>query len=136
MYRNLCGLRPLANYTDRVTAACQRSWCKRLRVEVATWSARRIPTAVFSTFQTGTATFSFKELLSCTHEVEWTPFQTHYFSENLVAPGIEPGHLDLQPGTMTTRPQRRSTFFYIAYINSVCTSQETHLSYAARNSDH
>jgi hypothetical protein len=25
----------------------------------------------------------------------WTPFQTHYFSENLVAPGIEPGPLDL-----------------------------------------
>jgi hypothetical protein len=22
------------------------------------------------------------------HEAEWTPFQTHYFSENLVAPGI------------------------------------------------
>jgi hypothetical protein len=28
-------------------------------------------------------------------EVKWTPFQTHYFTENLVAPGIEPGHLDL-----------------------------------------
>jgi hypothetical protein len=27
---------------------------------------------------------SFKYLLSCTHEAEWTPFQTHYFSENLV----------------------------------------------------
>jgi hypothetical protein len=26
-----------------------------------------------------------------THEVEWTPFQTHYFSEKLLAPGIEPG---------------------------------------------
>jgi hypothetical protein len=26
-----------------------------------------------------------------THEAECTPFQTHYFSENLVAPGIEPG---------------------------------------------
>jgi hypothetical protein len=26
---------------------------------------------------------------------EVTPFQTHYFSENLVAPGIEPGPLDL-----------------------------------------
>jgi hypothetical protein len=26
---------------------------------------------------------------------EWTPFQTQYFSENLVAPGIEPGPLDL-----------------------------------------
>jgi hypothetical protein len=36
-----------------------------------------------------------KELLSCTHEAEWTPFQTHYFSENLVVPGIEPGSLDL-----------------------------------------
>jgi hypothetical protein len=27
--------------------------------------------------------------------------------------------------TLTTRPQRRSTFFYITYINSVRTSQET-----------
>jgi hypothetical protein len=60
------------------------------------------------------------------NEAEWTPFQTHYFSENLVASGIEPGPLDLVPGTLTTtRPQRRSTFFYITYINSVRTSQET-----------
>jgi hypothetical protein len=29
------------------------------------------------------------------HEAEWTPFQTHYLSENLVVPGIEPGPLDL-----------------------------------------
>jgi hypothetical protein len=29
------------------------------------------------------------------NEAEWTPFQNHYFSENLVAPGIEPGPLDL-----------------------------------------
>jgi hypothetical protein len=28
-------------------------------------------------------------------EAEWIPFQTHYFSKNLVAPGIEPGPLDL-----------------------------------------
>jgi hypothetical protein len=28
-------------------------------------------------------------------QAEWTPFKTHYFSENLVAPEIEPGHLDL-----------------------------------------
>jgi hypothetical protein len=26
-----------------------------------------------------------------THETEWNPFQTYYLSENLVAPGIEPG---------------------------------------------
>jgi hypothetical protein len=30
-----------------------------------------------------------KYLLSYPHEAEWIPFQTHYFSENLVAPGIE-----------------------------------------------
>jgi hypothetical protein len=44
--------------------------------------------------------FSIKELLSCIHEAEWTPFQTHYcflffFSENLVVPGIELGPSDL-----------------------------------------
>jgi hypothetical protein len=33
--------------------------------------------------------------LNCTHKADWTPFQTHYFSENLVAPGIEIGPLDL-----------------------------------------
>jgi hypothetical protein len=42
------------------------------------------------------------------HETEWTPFPTHYFSENSVAPGNEPRPLDLQPGTLTTRPQRRA----------------------------
>jgi hypothetical protein len=26
------------------------------------------------------------------HEAEWTPFETHFFSENLVEPGIESGN--------------------------------------------
>jgi hypothetical protein len=39
--------------------------------------------------------FLFKYLLNCIHEAEWTPFQTHYFSGKLVAPGIEPGPLTL-----------------------------------------
>jgi hypothetical protein len=39
---------------------------------------------------------------SVVHEAEWSLFQTHYFSENLVAPGIEPGPQDLWPGTLTT----------------------------------
>jgi hypothetical protein len=38
--------------------------------------------------------FYIKQLLSCTYEAEWTSFQAHYFSENLVVPGIEPGPLD------------------------------------------
>jgi hypothetical protein len=50
---------------------------------------------VFSIFYNGATTLSSKQHLSCTHEAEWTPFKTHYFSENLVAPGIEPGPLDL-----------------------------------------
>jgi hypothetical protein len=43
----------------------------------------------------GTNTFPIKYLLNFTRETEWTLFQTHYFSENLVEPGIEPGPLDL-----------------------------------------
>jgi hypothetical protein len=50
---------------------------------------------IFSIFWTGAATFSSKQLLNCTHEAEWSPFQTHYFSENLVVPGLEPGPLNL-----------------------------------------
>jgi hypothetical protein len=38
--------------------------------------------------------FPIKYPLSCTHEAEWTPFQTHCFSENLVVLGIEPGPPD------------------------------------------
>jgi hypothetical protein len=47
--------------------------------------------AVISVFLIGAATLSSKYLLNCAHEAEWTPFQTYYFSENLVVPGIEPG---------------------------------------------
>jgi hypothetical protein len=42
------------------------------------------------------------------HEAEWSPFRTRYFSESMIAPEIETGPLVLYPGTLTTRPQRRS----------------------------
>jgi hypothetical protein len=38
--------------------------------------------------------FSIKQFLSCTHEAEWTSFQTHYFFF-LIMPGIEPRPPDL-----------------------------------------
>jgi hypothetical protein len=38
--------------------------------------------------------FSIKNPFSCTHEAEWTPFQTHYFFF-LVVPEIEPWLPDL-----------------------------------------
>jgi hypothetical protein len=44
----LHGLSSRANYTDRATAACRRRDRQLLRIEGATWSAWRIPTAVFS----------------------------------------------------------------------------------------
>jgi hypothetical protein len=48
--KKLHGLSPRANYTDRATVACRRSNCQLLRIEGATWSAWRIPPAVFSRF--------------------------------------------------------------------------------------
>jgi hypothetical protein len=46
----LHGLSPRANYTDWATTACRRSYCQLLRIEGATWSVWRVPTAVFSVF--------------------------------------------------------------------------------------
>jgi hypothetical protein len=48
--KKLHGLSPRANYTYRATAACRRSDYQLLRIEGATWSAWRTPTAVFSVF--------------------------------------------------------------------------------------
>jgi hypothetical protein len=43
--KQLRGFGPRANSTDPATAACLRSYCQLLRIEVA-WSAQRIPTVV------------------------------------------------------------------------------------------
>jgi hypothetical protein len=48
--KKLRGLSPLANYTDRATAACRRSQDRRLQIEGAAWSAQLISTAVLSVF--------------------------------------------------------------------------------------
>jgi hypothetical protein len=48
--KNLRGLSPRANYTDRATAACRRSDCQLVRIEGARWSGWRIPPAVFLGF--------------------------------------------------------------------------------------
>jgi hypothetical protein len=43
---NSVAFSPQANYTDRATAACRRSWFQLLRIKGVAWSAQRIPTAV------------------------------------------------------------------------------------------
>jgi hypothetical protein len=47
------------------------------------------------------------------YEAEWTPFQNHCFSENIVVLGIEPGPLDLQIGTLT-----EAVYFLLHYFNA------------------
>jgi hypothetical protein len=69
-----------------------------LRIEGVAWSAQRIPTAVNLDFLDQSRYFSIQVTLNYPREAEWTPFQTHYFTENLVALRIEPG----TSGTLTT----------------------------------
>jgi hypothetical protein len=68
-----------------------------LRIVVATWSSWRIPTTVSLFSKTGASTIFLSS--------------NHLYSQNLVATVIEPGPRDLWPGTLTTRPQRRSTCY-------------------------
>jgi hypothetical protein len=63
------------------------------------------PRPLISVFYTGAATF-----LSSSSSVIFTrlsgpPFQTHYFSDNLVAPGIQPG----TSGSVTTNSDHKTT---------------------------
>jgi hypothetical protein len=64
--------------------------------------AHRIPTAGKLIFYTGAITFSFMWLLIYPHETEWTTFQVHSYTENPVAPEIEPG----TTGSVISRPQK------------------------------
>jgi hypothetical protein len=56
------------------------------------WDAQRggYPTVVNLSFLDRSRYFSFKYLLIYPHYAERAPFQTHYYSENVVAPRIEP----------------------------------------------
>jgi hypothetical protein len=47
--------------------------------------------SLITVFKTGAATFLSSSSSFILTVAEWTPFQTHCYSENLVAPAIEPG---------------------------------------------
>jgi hypothetical protein len=61
-----------------------------LLVEGISWLAQRFPTDVNLGFLELSRYFSFKKLLNYSYEAESTPYQIHYFSQDTVAPGIEP----------------------------------------------
>jgi hypothetical protein len=54
-------------------------------------SAADPPRSLISVFQIGTATFLSSSSSFILTRAEWTPFQTHCYSENLAAMGIERG---------------------------------------------
>jgi hypothetical protein len=66
---NFCGLRCVVSATDPYAGHSQCSTAKLLF-------------------------FPFKQLLNYPHKTQRTPLQTHYFSENPIALGIEPGTCD------------------------------------------
>jgi hypothetical protein len=60
------------------------------QLEAVARSAQRIPTAGNLSFLDRGCYVFFKERLNYPHDADWTPFQTHDFSENVVAVGMEP----------------------------------------------
>jgi hypothetical protein len=92
----LHGLSPRANYTYRATAASRRSDCQLLRIKGATWSAWRIPTAVFSRFSRQKPLLLY-QVAPQSYSRGWVnpvpdPLLFSFF---LVVPRIEPGPPDL-----------------------------------------
>jgi hypothetical protein len=87
---NSGAFRPKGNYPDWSVAA---GW----RILVLTFADRGVSrgqhggssATVNLSFLHRSSYFSFKYLLIYLHEAEWTLYQTHCYSEHLVAPGIE-----------------------------------------------
>jgi hypothetical protein len=79
----------LHGLSPRATAACRRSDCQLFADRGFHVVSVTDPYDRIFGFLDRSSYFSIKYLLICTHEAEWTPFQTHYFF--LVVPGIKPG---------------------------------------------
>jgi hypothetical protein len=105
--KNSIGLSPRANYTDRTTAACQRSDCQLFcgyRVPRGQLDGSLLPYSPFSRQEP----LLFYQVAPQLYSRDWVdpvPDPLLFF---LAVPGIEPRPPDLQPRTLTARPQRRS----------------------------
>jgi hypothetical protein len=78
-FKKIHGVSPQAKYTDRATAACRRSDCQLFADRGCHKVRVTDPYGRILAFLDRSRYFSIQYLLSCTHEAEWTPFQTHYF---------------------------------------------------------
>jgi hypothetical protein len=91
----------------------------------------------FSTYLTGNTIHLHYVARNSDHEtteaVYFLLHNTYKFSSYLTGNTV---HLLCEPGTLTTRPQRRSTFFYITYkFSSYLTGNTIHLRSVGRNYD-
>jgi hypothetical protein len=87
-----------------------------LRIEYITCSPQRIPTIVFSSFPDLSRYYFFQA-------AERNPFQTHYISENLVAPGMEPG----TSGSVARNSDHQATEqtnYWCDILHSLCVSED------------
>jgi hypothetical protein len=66
-------------WSESATAACRRSDCQLFAERGCHVVSVTDPYGRIHGFLDRSRYFSIKYLLSCTHEDEWTPFQTHYF---------------------------------------------------------
>jgi hypothetical protein len=89
---NSVALSPRANYADWGTTTCRRNLVPTF-VDRGVSRGQRggSPTAVNFSFLDRSCYFSFKYSSFTLTRAEWTPFQTYCYSENVVAPEIEPG---------------------------------------------
>jgi hypothetical protein len=84
-------LSPQADDTDWATATCRRNLVPTF-VDRGVSCGQRGESirSLISVFYTGAATFLSSSSLFILTRAEWTPFQSHCYSKNLVAPGMEP----------------------------------------------
>jgi hypothetical protein len=89
---NSVALSPQANYTAWATATCRRNLVPTFADRGMSRGQRGgYPTVVNLSFLDRSSYFLSSSSSFILTMTEWAPFQTHCYSENLVAPRIEPG---------------------------------------------
>jgi hypothetical protein len=88
--KKLRGFSPQANYIDRETAACRRSWCQLQWTEGVAWSAQRIPTADNFGLLDRRRYFSIQVAPQLSSRGWVGPVPDPLFLRKSVAPGTEP----------------------------------------------
>jgi hypothetical protein len=99
---------PQTNYADWTTAACQRNLVPNFVDLVSRGQRGRSPTVVNLSFIDRSRYFSFKQLLIYSHKGWVYPVPDPLLLRKCGSAVNRTRDFGLQPGVLTTRPQRRS----------------------------